>query len=339
MPLPLIPIAVAVFASSAFGIKKGANAVSANKEANELLAEAQQRLDGAQTRLERARTSTARELDELGRYRLDLWQRQVGRFVMLFRLLKNTHLIGEAATDGAVSTFDPNSLPELEHQVSAAASAAKSVAAGTFSGIAVGAGAALGTASFAAASTGTAIAGLSGAAATNATLAWLGGGSLAAGGFGMAGGMVVLGGLVTAPVLAVGGFFLNKAMQAKLDQARSHRAEALRAVAEMDNASALLLGIREISVRFRTALSMIDERMSTLLDAMEGLLRVRGIDLATWGKRDRQFLRVLTETVGYLKTMLQAPVLDEEGRLCAGLAGVIDGAIGVEARALAATAS
>lgn len=46
---------------------------------------------------------------------------------------------------------------------------------------------------FGAASTGTAISSLSGAAATNATLAWLGGGSLAAGGGGMAAGSVVLG--------------------------------------------------------------------------------------------------------------------------------------------------
>lgn len=46
---------------------------------------------------------------------------------------------------------------------------------------------------FGAASTGTAISSLSGAAATNATLAWLGGGSLAAGGGGMAAGTAVLG--------------------------------------------------------------------------------------------------------------------------------------------------
>ena len=44
------------------------------------------------------------------------------------------------------------------------------------------------------ASTGAAISGLSGVAATNATLAWFGGGALAAGGAGMAGGMAVLGG-------------------------------------------------------------------------------------------------------------------------------------------------
>lgn len=48
---------------------------------------------------------------------------------------------------------------------------------------------------FGAASTGTAISTLSGAAATKATLAWFGGGSLAAGGFGVAGGGIVLAGI------------------------------------------------------------------------------------------------------------------------------------------------
>jgi hypothetical protein len=51
------------------------------------------------------------------------------------------------------------------------------------------------------ASTGTAIGTLSGVAATNATLAWFGGGALAAGGAGMAGGTLVLGGLVFAPLV------------------------------------------------------------------------------------------------------------------------------------------
>ena len=48
-------------------------------------------------------------------------------------------------------------------------------------------------ASLGTASTGTAISTLSGAALTKATLAWLGGGALAAGGLGVAGGVVVLG--------------------------------------------------------------------------------------------------------------------------------------------------
>lgn len=62
---------------------------------------------------------------------------------------------------------------------------------------------------FAVAFTGTAISALSGAAATSATLAWLGGGSLAAGGMGMAGGTVVLASVVAIPVVLAGGAFVS----------------------------------------------------------------------------------------------------------------------------------
>lgn len=52
------------------------------------------------------------------------------------------------------------------------------------------------------ASTGAAISGLYGAAATNATLAWFGGGALAAGGGGVAAGAMTLGAIVAAPLVA-----------------------------------------------------------------------------------------------------------------------------------------
>ncbi len=52
------------------------------------------------------------------------------------------------------------------------------------------------------ASTGAAISGLYGTAATNATLAWFGGGALAAGGGGMAAGAMTLGAIVAAPLVA-----------------------------------------------------------------------------------------------------------------------------------------
>ncbi len=84
-------------------------------------------------------------------------------------------------------------------------------AGGAAAGAAVGGAAAYGTfmaaVSFGTASTGAAISGLSGVAATNAALALLGGGTLAAGGSGVAGGTMLLTGIVAAPalLLAVGG--------------------------------------------------------------------------------------------------------------------------------------
>ena len=58
-------------------------------------------------------------------------------------------------------------------------------------------------AAFGTCSTGAAISSLSGAAATNATLACLGGGAVSAGGGGMAVGAAVLGGIVVVATIAV----------------------------------------------------------------------------------------------------------------------------------------
>ncbi len=69
------------------------------------------------------------------------------------------------------------------------------------------------------ASTGTAISSLSGVAATNATLAWFGGGSLATGGAGMVGGFWVLGGIVAAPIV----FFTTKNSYKKVDTVKDQK--------------------------------------------------------------------------------------------------------------------
>lgn len=78
---------------------------------------------------------------------------------------------------------------------------------GTASGIGTALGSWALVSSFGTASTGAAISGLSGAAATNATLAWFGGGTVAAGGGGMALGSLVVGGLVVVPALVLTGIF------------------------------------------------------------------------------------------------------------------------------------
>lgn len=70
-----------------------------------------------------------------------------------------------------------------------------------------------GTALFGTASTGAAISGLHGAAATGAVLANLGGGSLAAGGLGIAGGVAALGATFALPAVAVGGYLWDKSVR------------------------------------------------------------------------------------------------------------------------------
>ena len=85
--------------------------------------------------------------------------------------------------------------------------AAMSATKGLTSGVSTAVGSWALVSSLGSASTGTALATLNGVAATNATLAWFGGGSLAAGGGGMAAGSAALGGIVAIPALAITGIF------------------------------------------------------------------------------------------------------------------------------------
>ena len=89
----------------------------------------------------------------------------------------------------------------------------KGILGGGATGISTAAGVSGLVGIFGSASTGTAISTLSGVAASNATLAWLGGGSLAVGGGGIALGTTVIGGLVAGPAILAVGF--SEAISAK----------------------------------------------------------------------------------------------------------------------------
>lgn len=104
---------------------------------------------------------------------------------------------------------------------------------------------------FGSASTGAAISGLTGVAATNATLAWFGGGALAAGGAGMAGGAAVLGGLFAIPLV----YFAAKGSYKKakeLEEAKIEIDEATVRIRErLDEFPAILLAVQD--KRWQTA--------------------------------------------------------------------------------------
>lgn len=131
---------------------------------------------------------------------------------------------------------------DAEYRVRLAQAGVAQALTGGAAGMALGAGAggaaAFATFSIAAsvgtASTGVAISGLTGIAASNATLALLGGGTLAAGGAGVAGGTLLLAGIVAAPaaLLALGGAALWMRKKQREAQESVERAEAQLAATE-----------------------------------------------------------------------------------------------------------
>lgn len=229
MPLPLIP-ALFLGGSIVAGLKGFIDTTSAISEMQTLREDYQKRR--AQYEQHERRYKEYWHLVEehwqaLGRLRLQA----LVTLSEAAKLLKKARLKDRNLFEEFKASPDQLTISEIESlkAIEVLDGTAKSVSAGVATATAVyGLAQAIGTAS-----TGTAISTLSGAAATNATLAWLGGGALAAGGGGMALGTSVLGGLVTGPALLAAGFFMSE----KLEKVKT---EVAKQMAEMDVAESAM---------------------------------------------------------------------------------------------------
>jgi len=141
-----------------------------------------------------------------------------------------------AVSNDSYERFSNKSLPALRQQAISVGAIVNGGARGTAAGSALALGSMSLVSTFGAASTGTAITSLSGAAATNATMAWFGGGALSAGGAGMAGGAAVLGGIALAPLVIIGAFKYASHAEEKLTAAMEYSDEMDVIVAKINAA-------------------------------------------------------------------------------------------------------
>lgn len=181
--------------------------------------------------------------------------------------------------------------------------------AGTYAGI-PSAVAALG-----AASTGTAISSLSGAAATNATMAWLGGGSLAAGGGGVALGTAALGVLTVGPTLLLGGLTLNSQGEKAMTKAKEFEAEASVAVEQQAAFRSFLNALDERIAEVSTVLAELVDRATAALSELEQL------DFDP-NQHATEFQHALSLTFA-VRDICRAPLIGEDGQMNADVTRVI----------------
>lgn len=263
--------------------------------------------------MKRERETCKVQLERLGRLKLKTWDRELGRFCLLFERLRNVEVVGDPRADQIAWSDE-----ELAEMKSLSGYASEVMSGGM---TAVGSGALVGLASyggatmFATASTGTAIGSLSGVAATNATLAWFGGGALSAGGLGMAGGMAVLGGIVAGPVLAVGGMVLAAKARENLAKAQTNHALAKEQGSAMDLASTKVRGIRRIADQFTEVISVAVERATSLLNELAITIASHGTDFAKYSDAAKRDVYLAVQFVQCLKALLEAPILTKNGDL------------------------
>lgn len=184
------------------GIAKGGSQVlKANSTMKELQVQHQQNL----ARLEKRNKECVRDMDKLGRKELEILK-SFQEFSTVFEKIKNRPEFAKIQKQGiCLPQYDGEELKKASVGANTLLGGLGGAAAGTAGGFAASGAATAVVMALGTASTGVPIASLSGAAATNATLAALGGGSLAAGGGGMALGTTVLGAATLGVGLLIGG--------------------------------------------------------------------------------------------------------------------------------------
>jgi hypothetical protein len=270
MPLPFIPVAIGLASLLGYGIKKGFDGVEAMQEA-ESIGEAAEELHREWLwRFEQSRDRLRTCLEALGTRRDTV---VATTFRRLFEFLEQ---LDQRARMAALESLGSLGVSREElRQFVAQYVEAGGVVSGTVAAAMTGAGASAVTTglvtSLATAGTGTAISGLSGAAFNSALMAWLGGGSLAAGGFGMAGGALMLGGIAVAPAALVAGFVLAREGEKAKTRAEEYASEVAVKVGQLEAAVALLVRAERRVEELDAVIGLLDQRANRALGALESL--------------------------------------------------------------------
>ena len=307
--IPLILGAVAL-GTAVFGVGAGISGVASMNEANEIGQRAKQRHEDAVSQLQIDWDATKERAQEHGQLQIDVIVRTIGRFVdFVERKVGKAKQSDKEFLEGlegiSIQQLEEYKMATMqaEHYLTGSAKAVGLMTAG------YGGAMSLAT-SVGVASTGTAISGLSGAAAWNATLAWLGGGSLATGGGGMALGSLVLGGITVGPALLIGGFVLGSEGEKALTHARQYEADANIAIAQIDAAKDFLQQLRQRIIELKDLIELLNDRTVLSLNELDSLP-----SFDKNNDKDIEKFRQVGLFISNLAEIMKIPVLDEQGQL------------------------
>ncbi|PSU72486.1 chemotaxis protein [Photobacterium phosphoreum] len=317
MPLPFI-LAGAAIAAAGFGAKKGYDGYQDKSLANDILESAKFDYDNDKELFDQDNERTTNSLTQLGELQL-----KVGEDFKEFRTIADKLLekLNHSGTKDITIDFPQHKLDKIDGLALSTTAYLGKVAGAGIGGAAAAYAVYGGVMALAAASTGTPIAALSGAAAYNATMAAIGGGSLAAGGFGMAGGAMVLGGVVAAPIMAIAGWAFAAHAEEALSDARKTRDEVNNAIAKMIVGRKQLNKTRDYVDQIKTETQRIYSVFLTYFDNLKEMDRrlKAGANIDTFGddliqiiQNGYQVAAILTDII---TTPLFKPKNDKNGKV------------------------
>lgn len=319
MPIPFIVAAGAIVAgiTGGVGVGKGIHAGVNMRDAKKTNESAQSIIDSANEAAKISRENSNKAITELGRKKLWLLENSISPFIASFETIHSIDLKeSEGLEELHKFAIDKQSFKELKDMGMAASSILGGMASGAVGGALAAFGAYSAATTFGAcATTGAAIGTLSGAAATNATLAFLGGGALSVGGLGIAGGTAVLGGLVAGPALAIMGCIIGAKAKANKDEAYSNLAKAREFEENVKTVQVLCKGIRMRANMFLRLLIKIDAMFSPLACQLDQIIATSGTDYNAYTDEEKAVVAGCLSLVKAMKTILDTPILTESGEI------------------------
>ncbi len=285
MPLPFI-LGGLVLVAAGYRFKKSIDASETADKVNEIVKEVENLREGAKNRVECAESGYKNALMGLGKKKLHVRSYGMSRFVWHFNQLKG-HQFFVKASDMQDLHKQLSVAQNFSKQLNASGMSEESAIGGMFAGYG-----GLGISSF-------------------TTGAMLGGG-LTMGGLA---GMVVFGGLVAGPALAILGAMSADKMKEKLEKAKAYYSQVEEAVKKADAIIDQFQAIEKMAKLFTKQIAKCDALLFLLSQDAIATMRKHNYDISHYSQKERDQLCVAVSTLMTLSAFLKVPIIDEHQKL------------------------
>lgn len=276
MPLPLF-IAIGAGVAATVGAAAGIHGAVKMKEANDTVKLADRCHKRNIKKFEEQSGVTTKSMDDLGKLELEILH-SFKKFSDTLEKIQNRPQFDKILTENVdLPKYSPEELDKVSVGAGVLLGGLSGAAIGTAGGFAAAGATTSAVMALGTASTGTAIASLSGVAATNATLAALGGGAIAAGGGGMALGSMVLGGATLGVGILVGGVIFSVTGSKISDKADEAWRQMRKAEEIIKNICTYLAELNDTACQYANTLLQAQKKYEQNFDVMFSVVNDLGI--------------------------------------------------------------